>query len=40
MAATVVRMLLVPSLLGLLGQRNWWLPRSPEGRLHHIHFAH
>ncbi len=24
--ATVVRMMLVPSLMGLLGDRNWWLP--------------
>ena len=38
--ATVVRMMLVPSLMGLLGQRNWWLPRVLERRLPHIHFAH
>ncbi len=25
--ATVVRMLLVPSIMQLLGQANWWLPR-------------
>jgi RND superfamily putative drug exporter len=25
--ATVVRMLLVPSTMELLGDRNWWLPR-------------
>ena len=25
--ATVVRMLLVPSTMALLGERNWWLPR-------------
>ena len=24
--ATVVRMMLVPSLMKLLGHRNWWLP--------------
>ena len=38
--ATVVRMMLVPSLMTLLGQRNWWLPRVLERRLPHIHFAH
>jgi RND superfamily putative drug exporter len=25
--ATVVRMVLVPSVMQLLGERNWWLPR-------------
>jgi RND superfamily putative drug exporter len=25
--ATVVRMVLVPSLMVLMGQANWWLPR-------------
>jgi putative drug exporter of the RND superfamily len=25
--ATVVRMLLVPATMELLGDRNWWLPR-------------
>jgi putative drug exporter of the RND superfamily len=25
--ATVVRMVLVPSIMQLLGQANWWLPR-------------
>jgi RND superfamily putative drug exporter len=25
--ATLVRMLLVPSTMQLLGTRNWWLPR-------------
>ena len=24
--ATVVRMLLVPAVMELLGERNWWLP--------------
>jgi RND superfamily putative drug exporter len=30
--ATVVRMLLVPATMELLGERNWWLPR----RLHSV----
>jgi RND superfamily putative drug exporter len=25
--ATVVRMVLVPAVMQLLGDRNWWLPR-------------
>jgi putative drug exporter of the RND superfamily len=31
--ATVVRMLLVPALMHLLGPANWWLPRSLQRRL-------
>jgi RND superfamily putative drug exporter len=31
--ATIVRALLVPSLMELLGRRNWWAPR-PLRRLH------
>jgi RND superfamily putative drug exporter len=31
--ATIVRALLVPSLMKLLGRRNWWAPR-PLARLH------
>ena len=36
--ATVVRMVLVPAVMQLLGDRNWWLPRwldrvIPEGGL-------
>jgi len=27
--ATVVRALLVPSLIMLFGRRNWWLPKMP-----------
>jgi RND superfamily putative drug exporter len=30
--ATIVRMLLLPALISVLGQRNWWLPR-PVARL-------
>jgi RND superfamily putative drug exporter len=35
--ATIVRALLVPALMQLLGERNWWAPR-PLARLHN-HFA-
>jgi RND superfamily putative drug exporter len=31
--ATVVRMLLVPAVMHLLGRANWWLPRGMERRL-------
>jgi RND superfamily putative drug exporter len=31
--ATIVRALLVPALMGLLGRWNWWAPR-PLRRLH------
>ena len=35
--ATVVRMLLVPAVMGLLGRRNWWLPRPVAGWLPNLH---
>lgn len=38
--ATVVRMMLVPSLMRLLGDRNWWIPRWLDARLPRVHFAH
>ena len=38
--ATVVRMLLVPSLMKLLGTRNWWLPTWLDRIIPHIHFSH
>ena len=31
--ATIVRCLLVPALMKLLGERNWWAP-APLARLH------
>jgi putative drug exporter of the RND superfamily len=34
--ATVVRMVLVPSTMDLLGDRNWWLPRWLDRVLPHI----
>jgi RND superfamily putative drug exporter len=38
--ATVVRMMLVPSLMGLLGARNWWLPRWLDRALPTVRFSH
>jgi RND superfamily putative drug exporter len=38
--ATVVRMMLVPSLMGLLGERNWWIPKWLDRILPNIHFSH
>jgi RND superfamily putative drug exporter len=38
--ATVIRMLLVPSLLGMLGERAWRLPRWLDQRLPRISFDH
>jgi RND superfamily putative drug exporter len=35
--ATIVRMLLVPAVMHLLGRSNWWLPRSMARRLPHLH---
>jgi RND superfamily putative drug exporter len=35
--ATVVRMLLVPAVMHVLGRRNWWLPRSLERWLPQLH---
>ncbi len=38
--ATVVRMMLVPSLMKLLGERNWWIPPWLDRRLPRVHFSH
>ncbi len=35
--ATIVRLVLVPSTMELLGDRNWWLPRWLDRILPHIH---
>jgi putative drug exporter of the RND superfamily len=35
--ATVIRMLLVPAIMHLLGRGNWWLPGSIARRLPHLH---
>jgi RND superfamily putative drug exporter len=38
--ATVIRMMLVPALLGMLGERAWGLPAWLDRRLPHIDFSH
>ena len=35
--ATIVRMVLVPSTMELLGKRNWWLPKWLDRILPHVH---
>jgi putative drug exporter of the RND superfamily len=35
--ATLVRLLLVPATMELLGERNWWIPRWLDARLPHLH---
>jgi RND superfamily putative drug exporter len=35
--ATIVRMLLVPAVMHLLGRRNWWQPRLFERWVPHLH---
>jgi len=34
--ATLVRMVVVPATMELLGDRNWWLPRWLDGLLPHV----
>jgi RND superfamily putative drug exporter len=34
--ATIVRMILVPSTMALMGDANWWLPRWLDRMLPHI----
>jgi RND superfamily putative drug exporter len=38
--ATVIRMMLVPSLLGMLGAKAWWIPRWLDRRLPQVAFSH
>jgi RND superfamily putative drug exporter len=38
--ATVIRMMLVPSLLGMLGERAWYVPAWLDRRLPQIDFSH
>jgi RND superfamily putative drug exporter len=35
--ATVIRMLLVPAVMHMIGRSNWWLPRSIARRLPQLH---
>jgi RND superfamily putative drug exporter len=35
--ATIIRMLLVPAVMHLLGRSNWWLPSSWDRRLPQLH---
>ncbi len=35
--ATIVRMLLVPAVMQLMGNANWWLPAAMDRRLPHLH---
>jgi RND superfamily putative drug exporter len=35
--ATVIRMLLVPAVMHVLGRRNWWLPHGLDRRLPDLH---
>jgi RND superfamily putative drug exporter len=38
--ATVVRMMLVPAMLGLLDKRSWYVPRWLDRVLPNIPFSH
>ena len=38
--ATVIRMMLVPSLLGMLGDRAWGIPKWLDKRLPQVDFSH
>jgi putative drug exporter of the RND superfamily len=38
--ATIVRVMLVPATMALIGDRNWYLPRWLEHILPHVHFSH
>ena len=38
--ATIVRVLLVPATMALIGERNWYLPRWLDRILPHVHFSH
>jgi uncharacterized membrane protein YdfJ with MMPL/SSD domain len=38
--ATLIRLLLVPATMELLGARNWWLPRWLDRLLPQVHVEH
>ena len=38
--ATIVRVMLVPATMALLGERSWWAPRWLQRVLPHVEFSH
>ena len=38
--ATIVRVMLVPATMALLGERNWYVPKWLERILPDVHFSH
>jgi RND superfamily putative drug exporter len=38
--ATIVRVMLVPATMALLGERNWYVPKWMEKVLPHVNFSH
>ncbi len=38
--ATIVRVLLVPATMALIGEKNWYLPKWLDRILPHVHFSH
>jgi len=38
--ATIVRVMLVPATMALLGERNWWAPQWLQKVLPHVNFSH
>jgi RND superfamily putative drug exporter len=38
--ATLIRMMLVPSLFGLLGDKTWYLPKWLDRALPKVEFSH
>ena len=38
--ATVIRMMLVPSVLGMLGARAWWIPKWLDRHMPRVEFSH
>ena len=38
--ATVIRMMLVPSVMSLLGRHHWWIPKWLDKRRPTVHVSH
>jgi RND superfamily putative drug exporter len=38
--ATLIRLVLVPAAMKLMGRANWWLPRSLDKALPRVSFGH